>query len=740
MLKLRQAALLLVLTCFLMVVIFAIITTTSSAQRSITARDDDADTHHIVFGADTEIPFAGTIGRETQFEGLAPCPLAVLPHDGSATAIPKMPSIRFANSRAVYLIRASELAAAGYQSGSSPTVIAWNYHTAPGSSGTAPLKIYLQNTTDTTNNKGTSFSAAIVGMPIVYNAPATLPATAGIFGVNLVPGFVYTGGGLYIAYDWGQYTGGMSFTVKGYSTTNLSNGAAGANSNTDTLTFSSFRPETRLNGSPGPQNDLAVSALYTLGEIPVGRVSSAPIQALITNNGPQTLTNVPVTLNVSGGHTFSGVQTIPTLGPCGSQQLVTFNGFAPSTMGDDTLTVSVPADDVSANNSQSKTLNVTANDYNYASPASPPASSVGFFETGIFAAKFTTTSVASVEAVTLNFPIGEGQPYRISMYRDNGGVPYEYPIYSEYEDRTVPGPGPFTVLLNSPVTVGQIFYVGVEQTTPASFLLAYDREIPLRTGTFFESFSLQPTVTWQDLSPSHFGLSIGVVLNTVLPPTPSPSPGSPGALDGTFGNAGMVTTQTGTGDYYGAANSVMVQPDGKIVLAGLERSAGYAVVRYNPDGSLDPSFGSGGKVTTSGGFGYSAALQRDGKIIVAGYGGTTQQSFSLARFNSNGSLDSSFGNGGKVTTPILSSAIGLSVALQPDGKIVEAGLAADPQSGNPAEYIALARYNTNGSLDSAFGTGGKLTTAIGTNDVAASVAIQQDGKLVVGGYSDSGTG
>src|SRR5207302_9326333 len=108
-----------------------------------------------------------------------------------------------------YLVKASEMAASGFANGSSPSSIGWNYSTAPGISGSAPLKVYLQNTADTTYTKGTSFSAAIVGMTQVHNATTTLPGTVGAFDIALSGGtpFTYTGGGVYVAYDWGAYAG-----------------------------------------------------------------------------------------------------------------------------------------------------------------------------------------------------------------------------------------------------------------------------------------------------------------------------------------------------------------------------------------------------------------------------------------------------------------------------------------------------------------------------------------------------
>ncbi|MEV7691668.1 calcium-binding protein [Streptomyces bungoensis] len=205
-----------------------------------------------------------------------------------------------------------------------------------------------------------------------------------------------------------------------------------------------------------------------------------------------------------------------------------------------------------------------------------------------------------------------------------------------------------------------------------------------------------------------------------------------GSLDASFGSGGELITDFGGTD---AAQGVTVQPDGKIVAVGFSTASGpddFALARYNPDGSLDTSFGTGGKVTTD--FGVTdeiegVALQADGKIVAAGWsGGPGGYDFALARYGTDGSLDASFGTGGKVTTDFggtYDQAFG--VALQNDGKIVAAGL-----SGGD---FALARYDSGGSLDASFGTGGTVTTDFGADDQAEGVSVQTDGKIVAAGWS-----
>ncbi len=216
-------------------------------------------------------------------------------------------------------------------------------------------------------------------------------------------------------------------------------------------------------------------------------------------------------------------------------------------------------------------------------------------------------------------------------------------------------------------------------------------------------------------------------------------------LDLSFGLRGKVLTDfTYTASSNNLAQGMAVQADGKMVAAGYTQTGGnydFALARYNIDGSLDTTFGAGGKVTTDFGspsdFAYSVALQADGKIVVAGTSHNGSNSdFALARYNPDGSLDTTFGTGGKLTTPVGSDRDDAhSVALQADGKIVVAGLS---NSGNNLDYnedFALARYNTDGSLDTTFGADGKLTTNFGVfHEAAQSVAVQADGKIVVAGY------
>jgi uncharacterized delta-60 repeat protein len=201
--------------------------------------------------------------------------------------------------------------------------------------------------------------------------------------------------------------------------------------------------------------------------------------------------------------------------------------------------------------------------------------------------------------------------------------------------------------------------------------------------------------------------------------------------------------RTNIGSSHDLNNAIAVQSDGKIILAGLSNAVDpdgaaassnqSALVRYLPDGSLDNSFGGNGKLITAmspeSDYITCLAIQPDGKIVAAGTTKNYNYDFSIARYNPDGSLDSSFDGDGKVFTPIPGGAVpGGSVscmAIQPNGKIVVAGA-------NGLPNINVIRYNTDGSLDNSFDSDGIRTINIGGGGVS-SIAIQSDGKIVLAG-------
>jgi uncharacterized delta-60 repeat protein len=214
---------------------------------------------------------------------------------------------------------------------------------------------------------------------------------------------------------------------------------------------------------------------------------------------------------------------------------------------------------------------------------------------------------------------------------------------------------------------------------------------------------------------------------------------SSGAIDTSFGTGGTAHVDFGGDDHVEAA---ALQPDGRIILAG-DSTAGmgghnFAVARLNSDGSMDPSFGMAGQVVLDfgGDDGANAVVvQPDGKILVAGSttAGGGGGDFALARLSSNGSLDPSFGAGGKATVDFGGADSAFGIALQPDGSVVLAG---GTNTTTDVGQFAIARVTSAGALDSAFGQGGKTTIAFGDLSTGRAVALQTDGNIVVAGISE----
>jgi uncharacterized delta-60 repeat protein len=200
-----------------------------------------------------------------------------------------------------------------------------------------------------------------------------------------------------------------------------------------------------------------------------------------------------------------------------------------------------------------------------------------------------------------------------------------------------------------------------------------------------------------------------------------------GPLDRGFGKGGKVTTRVGEeSNSWGAA----LQPDGKIVVAGETRSGDnwdFAVVRYRRNGALDTGFGSRGVTATDFGgtsdHGLAVQLQRDGKIVVAGGAYYPATPSRLARYRRDGQLDRFFGDGGKVS--IAACPFAGALAIQRDGKIVVGG-------GLRGGFV-LCRLKSDGSLDRTFGTSGTVTTGFDSGSFIAGLALQADGKIVAAG-------
>jgi uncharacterized delta-60 repeat protein len=217
---------------------------------------------------------------------------------------------------------------------------------------------------------------------------------------------------------------------------------------------------------------------------------------------------------------------------------------------------------------------------------------------------------------------------------------------------------------------------------------------------------------------------------------PSLARAAAGDLDSSFGTGGLVTTGFGDID---EAHSVAIDSQGRIVAAGRNGAGNFALVRYRPNGELDPSFSSDGKVKTSFGdfaAASSVAIDSRGRIVAAGRTRSDgDKDFALARYLRDGSLDDSFSGNGKLVTDLGGQEGATSMAIDRRGRIVAVG-----DRGFRARHIAVARYKPNGALDRSFSRDGKRRTGFGVYLHVSSVATDSRNRIVVAGTTHSPSG
>ena len=218
---------------------------------------------------------------------------------------------------------------------------------------------------------------------------------------------------------------------------------------------------------------------------------------------------------------------------------------------------------------------------------------------------------------------------------------------------------------------------------------------------------------------------------------------SDGNLDGTFAGNGKVISDYGAED--DSIHALLLQPDGKLLAAGEVGTANgqdFALARYNADGSLDTTFGSSGWAVTDffgdDDHGLALVRQADGKLLVAGYVSTgAETDIALARYTASGSLDTSFDGDGRVVTDISGDDMAQAIVLQGNGQILVAGWSF---TGTDNDFVLL-RYNANGSPDNSFDGDGRVITDIdGGDDALTAIGLQPNGKIVVAGWASTTTG
>ncbi len=376
--------------------------------------------------------------------------------------------------------------------------IGWSILTA-GSSVSGTMKIYLVNTTDATFLRSTTWATLLTtptAFTQVYNGPMTIPVSAGVYSLLLTTGFKYTGGNVYLAYEWTPSTAGTVAAIYNCNT-NLTGGQWNATSTTAlpaTLTANSnFRAQVLIGVIP-PKIDASVQEVYSLGKLPIPYANPHIVRANIRNKGSDTIFSQKVRLNITGANMFADSVYIDTLAP-GVAKTISFNPYSYINLGAGTVVVSLPTD--SNNNNNSKTFNqiITTGSYGYADPTLGAAGGVGFTgNSGDFIAKFPYTGSNNINQVGVNFNAG-GQPYQIVIY----SVVNDTPGVLLWNSSTLTSAtGINTVNVSPVVAVSGSFFVGVRQTGTTNVAFGYQAEDPIRSNTFF--YKAVTVNNWNDFA------------------------------------------------------------------------------------------------------------------------------------------------------------------------------------------------------------------------------------------------
>ncbi len=215
------------------------------------------------------------------------------------------------------------------------------------------ITVYMINSTDANFSRGTDWATIIAGMTQVYSGAYTVPNTATNIDLTLTTPFVYTGGSVYVAFDFNR-TGTAATTGAGYGANSALVGGCVSQVNQTaaptTLVANDFRPSIRFGFVNPNSNDMSIEAISSLGNVATAIGLPTPISAVVTNKSNTTLTNVVVSAGVSGSNSYSNSQTIPTLA-AGAATTVNFADWTPTALGTNVINVSVPADQVNSNNS-----------------------------------------------------------------------------------------------------------------------------------------------------------------------------------------------------------------------------------------------------------------------------------------------------------------------------------------------------------------------------------------------------
>ncbi len=370
--------------------------------------------------------------------------------------------------RASSLVLASELT--GIPPGTTLTSIGFTTTAGADMAVSGTMTVYLQNSSDVTFSKGTNWGTITTGMTNAYSGAYTVPSTATTVDLVLSTPFVYTGGAVYIAYDFFSSGPFASTTPATYgANSSLAGGCVSASSTSvapTTLGTTAFRPAFRF-GFAALTNDMSIEYINTMGSVPQILGLPTPITAIVRNNSIGALTNVPVTANITGANTFANTQTITSIA-AGATATVNFGTWNGTNAGASTVNVSVPADQNNGNNSRNFMNMVSCNKGGFAQDPASYLQSVGFNTvSGCLSTQVQLPVAASITgvdvAISSNTANVGNNVYGV-MFDNTGTI-----LATSLNTLTIANGNLNTIHSFSfasavPVTASQTWYIGMAQT------------------------------------------------------------------------------------------------------------------------------------------------------------------------------------------------------------------------------------------------------------------------------------
>ena len=345
--------------------------------------------------------------------------------------------------------------------------------------------------------------------------------------------------------------------------------------------------------APTPNNDAAVAVIYTLGKIASPASLPHAVRAVVTNGGLTAQTNLDVTLNVTGANTFTDTKRVASLAP-GASATVTFANYpATLTAGTNTVTVTVPADDNSTNNSATYGQLVTADRVSYTNPAAAATGGIGLGN-AIFASKYTLMAGSAISDVVLTFAPAAGTtintaPYQVVIYDATGagGLPGRLLYTSATQNRTSVG-GAVTLAVPN-IAVPTTFFIGLKENSATNVALSYQNEEPIRTDAFY--YSPDGAASWFDFAPNN-RFRLAIEFGTIVPNCAPPTALTASSVTATSASIAFTIPASGVTSYEvlygpagfspGAGGTLVTATASPVALTGLTPATAYQVyVRSN---------------------------------------------------------------------------------------------------------------------------------------------------------------